>query len=176
MNKLHLALMLLFVPPAGAAQEYRLGRAASAGEIAQASISVAPDGTGLPDGRGTVVAGRIAYAMHCLACHGAKAEGNAALNAPPLAGGFGTLRSTRPVQTIGSFWPYATTVWDYINRAMPYQAPGTLTPDEVYGVTAYLLHLNGIVTADTVLTRASLPQVQMPNRDGFVKDPRPQRH
>jgi cytochrome c len=152
------------------AQVYGLGKAASPAAIAAWNIDVAPDGTGLPPGSGSVAAGQAVYAAQCAACHGAKGEGKPA---DALVGGLGTLATGKPVKTIGSFWPYATTVFDFIRRAMPYQAPQSLSADEVYAVTAYLLHLNGIVPADAVLDAASLPQVRMPNRDGFVADARP---
>ncbi len=90
-----------------------------------------------------------------------------------IAGGVGSLSSTKPLLTIGSFWPYSTTVWDYINRAMPYQNPGSLKPDEVYQITAYVLYLNKLVEEDEILNAKTLPQIKMPNRDGFIADPRP---
>jgi cytochrome c len=154
-----------------AAQPRGLGRAATSAEIVRASISVAPDGTGLPPGRGTPITGRAVYEAKCAACHGMKGEGSTMF--PKLVGGVGSLKTAQPVGTIGSYWPFATTVWDYINRAMPYQDPGSLRPDEVYGVTAYLLYLNGIIKQGTELNRLSLPQVEMPNRHGFVDDERP---
>jgi cytochrome c len=135
------------------------------------SISVAPDGTGLPNSRGNARSGRPIYEAQCASCHGAKGEGLA--GNPPLAGGQGTLATDHPLKTVGSYWPYATTVWDYINRAMPYQNPGSLRADEVYAVTAYVLYLNGIVRETQVLDKASLPQVRMPNRDGFIEAERP---
>lgn len=154
-----------------AAQPLGLGQPARPADLVRAAISVAPDGTGLPRGRGTAKDGRGVYDAQCAACHGAKGEGSAAF--PKLVGGIGSLATAQPVGTIGSFWPYATTVWDYINRAMPYQNPGSLKADEVYGVTAYLLYLNGIVGESTELNRYSLPKVEMPNRAGFVDDARP---
>jgi cytochrome c len=154
-----------------AAEPLGLGRAATRGEIAAASISVAPDGNGLPPGRGTAKTGRAVYEAQCGACHGKKGEGSAAF--PQLVGGVGSLTTAHPIGTIGSYWPFATTVFDYINRAMPYQSPGSLRPDEVYAVTAYLLHLNGIIGENTELTEKSLPKVEMPNRNGFIDDHRP---
>lgn len=169
-----LVLVLAFAADGSyAAERYKLGRPAMPAEIAHASISVAPDGTGLPDGRGNAKTGRAVYEAQCAACHGAKGEGNAAAAFPRLVGGIGSLTSKQPVGTIGSYWPYATTVWDYINRSMPYQDAGSLRPDEVYGVTAYLLYLNGIIKEDAELNKRTLPKVVMPNRDGFVDDPRP---
>jgi cytochrome c len=152
------------------AQPYGIGKPVSEREIAGWNIDVTPDGKGLPIGSGTVAQGKQVYDAQCAACHGAKGEGKPA---DRLVGGKGTLASSRPVKTIGSFWPYATTVYDYINRAMPYPNPQSLTPDQVYAVTAYLLHLNGIVGADAVMDMATLPKVQMPNRAGFTNDPRP---
>ncbi|MCW5298956.1 cytochrome c [Herbaspirillum lusitanum] len=152
------------------AQVYGIGHAASERDLAAWNIEVAADGAGLPAGSGSVTNGKAIYAQQCAACHGAKGEGKPA---DQLVGGKGTLTSANPVKTIGSFWPYATTVFDFINRAMPYNAPQSLTPDEVYSVTAYLLYLNGVVTADTVLDAHSLPRVRMPNRDGFIGDTRP---
>jgi cytochrome c len=152
------------------AQVYGVGHAASERDLAAWNIDVAADGAGLPAGSGSVASGKAVYAQQCAACHGAKGEGKPA---DQLVGGKGTLASANPVKTIGSFWPYATTVFDFINRAMPYNAPQSLTPDEVYSVTAYLLFLNGVVAADTVLDARSLPKVRMPNRDGFIGDTRP---
>lgn len=152
------------------AQVYGVGHAASERDLAAWNIDVAADGAGLPAGSGSVTNGKTIYAQQCAACHGAKGEGKPA---DQLVGGKGTLASANPVKTIGSFWPYATTVFDFINRAMPYNAPQSLTPDEVYSVTAYLLYLNGVVAADTVLDARSLPKVRMPNRDGFIGDTRP---
>jgi cytochrome c len=153
-----------------AAAPYGLGQPASARAIAAWDIDVSADGTGLPPGRGSVAAGQAIYAAQCAACHGAKGEGKPA---DALVGGQGSLASDRPLKTIGSFWPYATTVYDFIRRAMPYNAPQSLAPDEVYAVTAYLLHLNGIVPVDTVLDAQNLARVRMPNRLGFVADQRP---
>lgn len=158
----------------GAAEPLRLGRPARAAELAAASISVAPDGTGLPPGRGTARAGKAVYQAKCAACHGAKGEGSAAF--PQLVGGVGSIGMAQPVATVGSYWPYATTVFDYISRAMPYQDAGSLRPDEAYAVTAYLLYLNGIVGENAQLDRQSLPRVVMPNRHGFVDDRRPDVH
>lgn len=148
-----------------------IGRSPAPGELAARMISVAPDGTGLPAARGTAREGKKTYEAQCGACHGMRGEGIGEY--PPLVGNHKTLATEQPEYTVGSYWPYATTVWDYINRAMPYQAAGTLKPEEVYAVTAYVLFLNGIVRESDVLDAKSLPRVRMPNRDGFVDDPRP---
>jgi mono/diheme cytochrome c family protein len=150
---------------------YGLGRTATAVDFAKHNYLVGPKGTGLPKGRGTGAQGRAIYLQSCAACHGLRGEGSSVY--PPLVGGNGSLKSDNPLPTVGSYWPYATTVWDYINRAMPYQNPGTLKPDEVYALTAYLLTLNRIVSPDFEVNEQTLPTVKMPNRDGFVPDPRP---
>ena len=150
--------------------KYGVGRPPTAEQILNLGASVAPDGGGLPEGSGTVAAGREVFAARCASCHGEKAEGGIAA---PLVGGQGTLATAKPLKTVGSYWPYATTVWDYINRAMPFNQPGLLKPPEVYAVTAYILNLNGIIGEKQVMDAKSLPKVKMPNRDGFVADPRP---
>jgi cytochrome c5 len=142
-----------------------LGRPATPAEIAGWDISILPDGTGLPPGRGTPTQGAIVYAQKCQACHGDRGAGQPN---DRLVGGHGTLASASPVRTVGSYWPYATTVFDYVRRAMPYQEPRSLTDDEVYAVTAYLLHLNGIIGAEGELNARTLPNVKMPNRDNFI--------
>jgi cytochrome c len=145
----------------------RLGRAATPEEIARWDISIPPSGAGLPAGGGTARQGAAIYAGKCVACHGANGAGKPA---DPLAGGIGSLASANPVRTVGSYWPYATTLFDYVRRAMPINAPLSLTDDEVYAVSAYLLYLNGIVGEDTPMTATTLPLVQMPNRDGFINE------
>jgi mono/diheme cytochrome c family protein len=141
-----------------------LGAPVSATDIAAIDVSIGPDGAGLPPGSGTPKQGAEVYATKCIVCHGP--EGANGVN-DPLVGGQGTLTSAAPVKTIGSYWPYATTVFDYVRRAMPYPAPHSLTDAEAYAVTAYLLHLNGIIGADDVMDATSLPKVKMPNRTGF---------
>jgi S-disulfanyl-L-cysteine oxidoreductase SoxD len=146
------------------------GRAATAAEIAALDITVQPDGTGLPAGQGTVAAGAPVYAAQCASCHGAQGEG--------VRGVGDRLVGTEPIdstgwnRTLGNYWPYATSVFDYTRRAMPFDRPGTLTDEQVYALTAYLLHLNGIVPADAVMDARTLPQVLMPARDRFVLDDR----
>jgi len=144
------------------------GRPATLEDIKAWDIDVRPDGQGLPTGRGTVVQGRSVYEDNCAACHGTNGRDGIK---DRLAGGQGTLTSDNPIKTVGSFWPYATTLFDYIHRAMPYQAPGTLSVDETYAVAAYILSLNGIIPENGSLDNQSLPKVKMPNRNGFVPDP-----
>jgi cytochrome c len=150
--------------------KFGVGRPATLEEIRELGAAIAPDGTGLPEGSGTVAAGREVFAAQCARCHGPNGEGGIGV---VLVGGQGTLRTPKPLKTVGSFWPYATSVWDYVNRAMPFDQPGLLKPAEVYAVVAYVLNLNGIIGADQVMDAKSLPNVRMPNRDGFVPDPRP---
>lgn len=144
-----------------------IGRPLAAHDSSAEDHTVLPDGTGLPPGTGTAKEGALLYAAQCAACHGDHGEGRG--DFPTLAGGRGSLSADKPVLTVGSYWPYATTLWDYINRAMPYQNPGSLRVEEVYAITAYVLFLNGIVGESDVLDRVSLPRVRMPNRDGFVE-------
>lgn len=150
--------------------KYGVGRPPVQDEIRSLGVAIAPDGGGLPEGSGTVAAGREVYTAHCARCHGANAEGGIAA---ALTGGQGSLATAKPVKTVGSFWPYSTTVWDYVNRAMPFDRPGVLKAGEVYAVVAYVLNINGIIRNDEVMDARSLPKVKMPNRDGFVGDPRP---
>ena len=142
-----------------------LGVEAAPEEVAEWDISIQPDGEGLPPGSGTASDGAPVYTLHCFSCHGA--EGSGQLN-DVLAGGHGTLDGPAPRKTVGSFWPYATTVFDYIRRAMPYQQPQSLSDDQVYALTAYLLFLNGIIEEDEVMNARTLPEVHMPNRDNFI--------
>jgi len=143
------------------------GAAMSAEEIARWDISIPPSGAGLPKGGGSARQGLQVYEQKCMACHGAKGVGKPA---DPLAGGIGSLASKAPQRTVGSYWPYATTLFDYVRRAMPITNPLSLTDDEVYAVSAYVLFVNGIVGEDAVMNAQTLPQVKMPNRDGFVSD------
>ena len=148
------------------------GRPATEAEIKAMDFTVLPNGAGLPKGHGDAVHGRALYEQQCQECHGVRGEGQSG-KYPALAGGAGSLNSINPQKTVGSYWPYATTVWDYINRAMPYDKPGSLSADEVYALTAYLLNLNDIIRDDEVMNAKTLPQVKMPNRNGFIGDPRP---
>ncbi|HXV11160.1 MAG TPA: cytochrome c [Burkholderiales bacterium] len=134
-------------------------------EVARWDISIPPSGAGLPTGGGTARQGLQVYEQSCLVCHGAKGVGKPA---DALAGGIGTLATQKPVRTVGSYWPYSTTLFDYIRRAMPIANPLSLTDDEVYAVSAYLLFINGIVDEDAQMNAQTLPLVKMPNREGFV--------
>jgi cytochrome c len=165
-----LSLIIFAAAIAAQSPKYGVGRPATPEQIRNLGSAIAPDGTGLPEGSGTVAAGRTVYAARCAKCHGEKAEGGIG---PVLVGGQGTLGTAKPLKTVGSFWPYATTVWDYTNRAMPFDQPGLLKPSEVYAVVAYILNINGIIGTDQVMDAKSLPKVKMPNRNGFVADPRP---
>ena len=142
-----------------------LGVEATPEEVAEWDISIQPDGEGLPPGSGTASDGAPVYTLHCFSCHGA--EGSGQFN-DVLVGGHGTLKGPAPRKTVGSFWPYATTVFDYIRRAMPYQQPQSLSDDEVYALTAYLLFLNGIIEEDELMNAQTLAKVHMPNRDNFI--------
>ena len=157
------AAALLVLP----AYAFDFGRPASSDEIKLWDIDVRPDGKGLPDGSGTVGHGKEVFAENCAACHGDNGQGGIK---DRLVGGQGTLASDKPIKTVGSFWPYAATVFDYIHRAMPYQAPGSLSVDDYYALTAYILSLNGILPPDGKLDKETLPKVKMPNRDGFTTD------
>ncbi len=142
-----------------------LGQELTATELAAVDFTIMPDGDGLPPGSGNAMSGRDIYTRNCLACHGENGTGG--VN-DVLSGGHGSLTGPQPQKTIGSYWPYATTVFDYVRRAMPYQTPGSLSGDELYAVTAYLLFVNDIIAEDAEINAKSLPQVKMPNRDNFV--------
>jgi cytochrome c len=162
--------MLIAASNAASAQPPQFGQPIAPADIAPWDISIGPDGAGLPPGRGTVAQGEIIYAAKCQACHGEKGTGRPN---DSLVGGIGSLGPDKvPVKTVGSYWPYATTLFDYIRRAMPFQESQSLSSDEVYAVSAYILHLNEIVGANDVLDAQSLPKVTMPNRDGFLLFPR----
>jgi mono/diheme cytochrome c family protein len=142
-----------------------LGVVATPRQVEGWDISIGPDGKGLPPGSGTAREGAQVYAQKCLACHGANGAGQPN---DRLAGGQGTIATAMPVKTVGSYWPYATTIFDYVRRAMPFTAPMSLTDDEVYAVTAYILRINGIIGDTDVIDAETLPRVEMPNRDNFV--------
>jgi cytochrome c len=161
-----MAAALLVLSSGAVADGPGLGRVAAPDEIASWDISIGPDGAGLPPGRATPKEGEAVYAEKCAACHGDKGAGKPN---DQLVGGRGSLSGDQaPVKTIGSFWPYATTLFDYIRRAMPLNAPKSLSDDEVYAVSAYILQLNGIIGEADAMDAQTLPQVQMPNRDGFI--------
>ncbi|QEQ96354.1 c-type cytochrome [Neptunomonas concharum] len=154
-----------------AAEKFGFGKTATAEEIAGWDIDIRPDGLGLPPGEGSVSEGEALYEQLCATCHGLFGEGEGRW--PVLAGGKGTLTEERPTKTVGSYWPYASTLFDYIRRAMPFTAPRSLTDEQVYHITAYVLYLNEIVDDEFVLTHENLAQIEMPNKDGFFVDPRP---
>jgi cytochrome c len=155
---------------AWAADAPHFGKPISPADIAPWDISIGPDGAGLPPGSGTAAQGESIYIAKCQGCHGEKGAGTPN---DPLAGGAGSLAGAKPpLKTVGSYWPYATTLFDYVRRAMPWDHPKSLTDDEVYAVSAYVLYLNGIVANDAVVDARSLPEIKMPNRDGFIPFPR----
>lgn len=154
------------------AEKLGLGREALPEEIAAWDVAVLPDGTGLPEGSGDVAAGEEVFAEKCAACHGEFAEGLDSW--PVLAGGEGSLTDPRPVKTVGSYWPYLSTVFDYVHRSMPFGAAQTVTADETYAITAFLLYSNGLVEDDFVLSKDNFTEIRMPNADGFYPDDRPE--
>ena len=164
----------------GYPSKFDFGRPATEQEIAALATAIPADGKGLPPGKGGYAKGKQVYETACATCHGTDLTGVANLPDMPsgaalrLIGGRGTLTSQRPTTTVESYWPYATTLFDYIRRAMPFMAPGSLTDEEVYAVSAYILAEAKIIDKATVLDAHTLPQVQMPNRDGFIPDPRPE--
>ena len=162
------------VPAAALPARFDAGRPATPAEISAWDLDVNPKGEGLPPGRGTHASGAVVYAAQCAVCHGAKGEGLAPY--PKLVGreprDFAFAEDRSHVKTVGNYWPYATTLFDYIRRAMPQMTPGTLTPDETYGVVAWILAENEIIPRDQVIDATSLPQVTMPARERFVRDDR----
>ncbi|MBQ0720074.1 MAG: c-type cytochrome [Gammaproteobacteria bacterium] len=150
---------------------FSVGQPATQAQIEGWDIDVRPDGLGLPEGEGSVEDGEMLYEDKCASCHGTFGEGEGRW--PKLAGGMGTLSQERPDKTVGSYWPYASTLWDYIRRAMPFPAPQSLAVDEVYAITAYVLNLNDLVDDDFVLSRDNFNSIKMPNKDGFFIDDRP---
>ena len=160
--------------------KFDFGTTATEQEIATVAIAIPADGKGLPPGKGDYASGMTVYETACAACHGADPKGVTGLPDMPsgaalrLIGGRGSLASSNPVVTVESYWPYATTLFDYIRRAMPFSAPGSLSNDEGYAVTAYILAESNIIDKTTVIDAETLPKVRMPNRDGFIPDPRPE--
>ena len=166
-----LAVACVSVSTAGAQlPTYGVGRQPTPEEVKAWDLTVPADGRGLPTGSGTATLGKSIYEERCASCHGPKGEDPKYYL---LVGGHGTLKTDNPIPTVGSFWAHAPTLWSYINRSQPIDEPGSLTADQVYAVTAYLLHLNGIIGEHDVLDATTLPQIRMPNRDGFVPDSRP---
>ena len=155
---------------AQAQSPYGIGRPASPAEIAGWNIDIDREGHNLPPGSGTVSHGKEVYEQQCAGCHGASGEGGVG---DRLVGGQGTLATPKPVRTVGSYWPYAPTLFDYIRRAMPQNAPQSLSNDDVYAVSAYILNLNGLLPSDATLDAGTLSAIKMPNRAMFVGDPRP---
>ena len=163
-----LALLSVFatISSGAIAQTPNLGKPIDPADIAAWDISILPDGTGLPPGSGTPAQGAPVYVQKCLMCHGVEGKGgpnNALIGNPPLTGG-----DRDPVKTIANYWPYATTLFDYIRRAMPWMQPRSLANDEVYALTAYILALNKLIGENDTMDGQTLPQVKMPNRDGFI--------
>jgi mono/diheme cytochrome c family protein len=160
------AAALLTLCSAAFAESPNLGKPISPEDLAAWDISIGPDGAGLPPGSGTAKEGETVFAAQCQGCHGAKGAGQPN---DRLVGGQGTLAGDKPaVKTVGSYWPYATTLFDYVRRAMPYYQSKSLKPDETYAVVAYILNLNGIIGDSDVINAQTLPTVKMPNRDGFI--------
>jgi S-disulfanyl-L-cysteine oxidoreductase SoxD len=174
MVRFGLAILMLMMPGVSlsvhAQGRYGIGRTATPAEIAGWNIDVDRDGNNLPPGSGSVSHGRDVFDQQCAACHGTKGEGGVG---DQLVGGQGTIATPKPVRTVGSYWPYAPTLFDYIRRAMPLNAPQTLGNEDVYAVSAYILNLNGLVAADATLDAKALAAIKMPNRNMFVGDPRP---
>jgi cytochrome c len=164
--------LLVFSGTVPAQESPGLGESVSPDELAALDFVILPNGSGLPPGAGTAATGTMVYQKNCMACHGEGGKGG--VN-DALAGGRGSLTSDQPKKTIGSFWPYATTIFDYVRRSMPLPTPGILTNDELYSVTAYLLYINDVIELNTEISAQTLPKVKMPNRDNFVWDYSPQK-
>lgn len=162
--------LLAIMPLLAMAEPLGLGRPALPEEIAAWDVNVMPDGRGLPEGQGSAADGELIFSDNCAACHGEFAEGVG--NWPQLAGGFDTLDRADPVKTVGSYWPYLSTVWDYIHRSMPYGNAQSLSVDDTYAIVAYILYSNFLVDEDFVLSRESFGEVEMPNVGGFIADDR----
>ena len=167
------AFPLISSAASGYGGPYNFGTPASAADIAMLNIDVMPDGRGLPAGSGNYKTGKEVYTAKCMACHGADLGGVKGTGAAALIGGRGSLASGKPKKTVESYWPYASTVFDYVKRAMPFNAPGSLSDDEVYAVVAYVLGEAKIFDKSATLDAKSLPMIDMPNKDGFIADSRP---
>ena len=172
MLKLNSALigLFLFTLSAQTPGKLNIGRIAVEKDIAARDKFITPEGNGLPAGRGTALEGKLIFERRCAKCHGQKGEG---ADDPALAGGVGSLGQPKELRTVGSYWPHAPGVWDYVNRAMPFKDPGSLTADQTYAVVAYVLYLNKLFDEGEELNAKSLVKIKMPNKDGFIKDPRP---
>ena len=166
MSRYSVAVMGVMLAASAVAQPLGIGRTPSAETLNQWDTDISADGAGLPPGHGSGAEGKVVFEANCSACP-ALSTTAPALTGPALAGGQGTLATPHPLRTVGSYWPYATTLFDYIRRAMPFNAPHSLSDDQVYAVTAYILQVNHIVPDGAVLDAKNLPAVQMPNRGGF---------
>jgi len=171
-NKAHSYWLAVAFASVVCAQTPRVGKSAPDDLIKAMDITTFPDGRGLPAGSGTAAKGKDIFKEKCAVCHNDQGQGREG-QYPALVGGAGTLSTQKPVKTVGSYWPYATTVFDYVRRAMPYDQPGTLKPDEIYSAVAFILNANGIIGDNDEMNAMTLPKVKMPNRDGFVLDKRP---
>ncbi|HLQ91589.1 MAG TPA: cytochrome c [Xanthobacteraceae bacterium] len=170
LKQITLCAALVVVAAPALAQAPQFGQPISPADLAPWDISIGPDGVGLPAGSGTPAQGATVFAAKCQACHGEKGAGGPN---DRLVGGKGSLAAGQaPVKTVGSYWPYATTLFDYIRRAMPFVDSKSLTSDEIYAVSAYILNLNGIIGESDAMDAQSLAKVRMPNRDGFIPFPR----
>jgi S-disulfanyl-L-cysteine oxidoreductase SoxD len=175
-SRLRLAAVLLGVASVAVSDAqaqlptYGVGRPPTVEEIKAWDLTIPPDGEGLPPGSGSAGLGKPVFVERCASCHGETGQDT---KYSLLVGGQGTLGTDKPVPTVGSFWQYATTLWSYINRSQPVDEPGSLTADQVYAVTAYILYLNGIIGEQDVLDASTVPNIRMPNRNGYVRDPRP---
>jgi len=167
------ALTSTTVSAQGYGGPYGFGTTPSADEIAMVDIDVMPDGRGAPDGSGDYETGKAVYAEKCIACHGPDLAGVKDTGAGALIGGRDTLASGSPQKTVESYWPYASTVFDFVKRAMPFYAPGSMTDDEVYAVVAYVLGEANIFDKSATLDANTIATIEMPNKDGFISDPRP---
>ena len=166
--------LVTFVAIASAsATKFDFGTTPTAAEIAAIDIDVMPDGRGLPAGSGTPAEGAKVYAATCAACHGNKLQGVAAAGGAALIGGRGSIGTPKTKKTVESYWPYASTLFDYVRRAMPLNEPGSLSNDEVYALSAYVLSKANIIGDKDIMNAKTLPKVDMPNKDGFISDPRP---
>lgn len=155
------------------AENFDFGTTPTAEEIAAIDIDVMADGRGYPKGSGTVAQGKEVYESKCAACHGEDMQGVKGTGAAALTGGRGSIGTEKTKKTVESYWPYASTLFDYVKRAMPFNEPGSLTDDEVYAVSAYILHKANIVDANATMNAETMSKVEMPNKDGFIADPRP---